>query len=247
MFRRIAPQYRDDGLAAHPHRFVLRGQPGDMELPPLCANCGAAATERVRLDKVFETHDSDGPTRYDHVWVALPMCAACTAQHRAQVHPPTLLQRVASSFATFDMVGAVMLGVAALFCGWLALKDVVKGRLISALLPMGLAGLFALFAKAQWRKALDDTAHRRLPQPSEAARAFDFSDDLSQAFEKPRFAVTLKNAAFAQAFERLNEARLYRAESVEAVQEAKGAKRKTVWVLVALVVFALVLDWVFGG
>lgn len=246
MFRRIAPQYRDEGLAAHPHRFVLRGQPGDMELPPLCPNCGAAATERIRLDKVFENRDPDGPTRYDPIGVELPICAACAAQHRAQVTEPTRLERVASSFATFDMVGAVMLGVAALFCGWLALKDIFKGRLISALLLLGLAGLFVLFAKAQWRKALDDTAHRRVPQPSEAARAFDFSDDLSQAFEKPRFAVSMKDAAFAQAFERLNGTRMYRAESAEAVQEMQSAKRKTVWVFAALVVLALAMAWVFG-
>ena len=243
MFRRIAPHYADRDLAAHPHRLVLSGQPGEMVFPPLCPNCGGAATQQVRLDKVFERSGSDTPTRYEHTWVLLPMCSACAALHQAAVRPPTLARRVASSFATFDMVGAVVLIVAALFCGWLALRDVVKGRLLSGGLLLGLAGVLMLFARAQRRMAWDATAHLRVPQPSEAARAFDFSDDLSQMFEKPRFAVTMKNAAFALAFESLNATRLYRPESVVAVREAQRAQRKTWWVLAAVIAIGLLLDW----
>jgi len=46
-----------------------------------------------------------------------PVCAACAARHRAETFDPSLTKRAVSRFANFDMVGAMALGVAALFFG----------------------------------------------------------------------------------------------------------------------------------
>jgi len=245
MPRSIAHPHGDEGLAAHPHRWVLNGEPGHFDLPPLCPNCGAAATESIRVHKVFDVAASDDPNRYLPTTLALPVCAACAAQHRAGTVEPTLLKRFATSFETFDMVGAIAMVVGAMFFAYLALKKLFGGDLISAALLMILPALLLLFARVQYRKALEDTAYRRVPERSEVARSFDYSDNVAAGFEPPRFVVTVKDAGFAKAFETLNAPRLYRADSPGAVADQRAARHK-VWGWGVLLAVLLLLSIAFG-
>jgi hypothetical protein len=36
-------------LVQHPHRLELRGSPETLAWPPLCADCGGASCERIRV------------------------------------------------------------------------------------------------------------------------------------------------------------------------------------------------------
>lgn len=245
MYRSIAPQHGDEGLASHPHRLILTGEPGSFELPPRCPNCGAAASATIPLHKVFDVAASDDPNRYVPTTLALPVCAACAARHRAGTVEPTLLQRIVTSFENLDMVGAIVQCAAALFLAYLALKKLFGGDVVSAALLMLLPVLLLLSARVVYRKALQDTAYRRVPPPSEVARSFDYSDNVARGFEQPRFVVTIKDAHFAKDFETLNASRLYKADSPAALEDKRAAKRKAWWWLVVLAVLFL-LSLAFG-
>lgn len=243
MNRRFEAQPADGELAAHPHRFVMRGEPGALVMPPLCPNCGQPAAERVTVEKVFRRSSSEASDRHLIAAIALPLCAACAARHHGGTVQPTRWQRVLSSFSSADMLGAVLPAVAALFVLHLALRDVFNGRWLRSTLPFALAAVFALIAWYQRRHVWAETAHLRVPARSDVARAFDFSDDVAAAFEQPRFICTVKDSGFAAAFEALNAERLYRPDSTEARSEQRRAKwlLRVVLVLMALAAVALVL------
>jgi hypothetical protein len=242
----FAPQDGAQGLVAHPHRFTLRDHPATWTLPNLCAACGTMAAERIVCSKVFRRTHSDSPTEHIVSSVAVPFCAACAASHRQQTPEITTLRKVLLSFATAEMLGAVLPGMAAAFVVWLALKDLVNGRFLRALTMLPIAGLFGLIAWYQRRHVWRETAHLRVPAQSSVARAFDFSDDLAAVFEPPRFVCTIQDPAFAQAFESLNRDRLWIAGSPAVRAEQQAAQRKTrigivIFVVIALVV--LLIDW----
>lgn len=245
MYRPIEPQDGEAALAAHPHRFTLRGDPATLAMPPLCPNCGAAAAERFEVQKVFRRTSSDDPTRHVISSLRLPLCVACAARHRGIAVAPTALQRVLAGFSSFDMLGAVALSAAGLFVLNLVLRELLKGRVINGLLLGALAAVFFLIAWLHGRHVWDATAHRRVPPQGEVARAFDFSDDVSPMFEQPRFVCTVKDAAFATAFAHLNADRLYRPESAAARQEQATAKWKF-WLAVAVMVLIGILGAIFG-
>ena len=241
MDRSFAPQQVDGQLAEHPHRFILCGEPGGLAMPPLCPNCGEAAADRVTVEKVFRRRSSEASDSYLIVPVALPLCAGCAVRHRAGTVQPTRWQRVLSSFSNADMLGAVLPAIAALFVLQLALRDLLNGRLLRSTLPFALAAVFAAIAWYQRKHVWAETAHLRVPQQSEVARAFDFSDDVAPAFEQPRFICTMKDGRFATAFAALNADRLYRPDSTEARGEQRRAKRQLRVVLVLLAIAALAM------
>lgn len=89
-----------------------------LDFPPLCANCGQAAPNRIAYAKAFTRAHSDAPTEHVVTHVQVPFCAACIARHNEQAHVPTTLARVVSSFAPAEMFGAVFPALAAAFCQW---------------------------------------------------------------------------------------------------------------------------------
>lgn len=246
MYRSVEPQDGESGLAAHPHRFVLRGEPADAAMPPLCAHCGQPAAERVTVEKVFRRTSSDDPTRHVIAGVAVPFCGACAAQHRTAAVPPTRWQALLTGLMNFDILGAVMPALAGLFVLHLALKDLLKGRFVSSLFVLALAAMFFGIAWLQRRHVWAATEHLRVAPQGEVGRAFDFSDDVAPAFEPPRFVCTIRDGRFAAAFAALNAERVYRPESPRARQEQQRASRK-LWLAVAVMIVIALLGMLFGS
>ena len=235
----IAAQDNASELAPHPHRLTLRGRASSADFPPLCPNCGSAATQRIEYSKVFRETDSDGPTRYVVSSVSVPFCDACIASHRAQEIRPTLAGNVLSSFATMDMLGAVFPAMAAVFLAWLALGDLLHGRGTRFLVELGIGAVFALIAWAQGHAVWQQTDHLRVPPQTDITKAFDFSDDSASSFEAARYVCTMRNERFANAFRILNLDREWLPNSPEAVAERRRTNR-LVWIFgIVIAVFAV--------
>jgi len=236
---RFEPQGNVSELAPHPHRLTLRGTARGTQFPPLCPNCGGAATDRLTYEKVFCHADSDGPTRYVVSSIAVPFCGACIARHRAQEVPRTLMSDLVSSFATMDMLGAVFPALGALFLVYLALGDLFHGRATRMLMELGIGAVFGLIAWAQANAVWQQTARFRVPPQSDVTIAFDFSDDTAPAFESARFVCTMRNTAFANAFRALNIEHEYLPASPQAQAERRRSNR-LLWIFGALLAaFAL--------
>ncbi|HEV7915264.1 MAG TPA: hypothetical protein VGP22_15980 [Albitalea sp.] len=248
MTQRFEPQDGASAVAPHPHRFTLRGDPGSLGFPPLCAHCGRAAAGTLACTKVFRRTHSDAPTEHVVMSAAVPFCDACIARHRAATPELTAWRKLLSSFATGDMLGAVFPAMAAAFVGWLALKDLARGRLLSSLIMLGLAGFFALIAWSQRRHVWRATEHLRVPAQSDVTASFDFSDNVAPAFEPPRFVCTVRDAGFAQAFAALNRDRAWVAHSPQARADKRAANRQ-MWligtIVAAIALAMLIADW-FG-
>ena len=242
------PQGNASELAPHPHRYTLRGAASGLQFPPLCPNCGHAATQRLSCAKVFRHGDSDGPTRYVVSSIAVPFCDACIARHRAQEVKRTMMSDLISGFATMDMLGAVFPALAALFLLYLALGDLFHGRGTRMLVELGIGAVFGLIAWAQARAVWGQTERFRVPPQSDVTIAFDFSDDTAPAFESARFVCAMRNPTFANAFRALNIEREYLPASPQAQAERRRSNR-LLWIFgTLLAVFAVwsVLHDLFG-
>lgn len=63
------PQRRDVGLDPSWRRVTLRGSPKDVVFPDMCAHCGAATLDRLRVAKVFDrTPTGPAATREPGDW-----------------------------------------------------------------------------------------------------------------------------------------------------------------------------------
>jgi hypothetical protein len=136
--------------------------------------------------------------------------------------------------------------VAALFFAYLALKFLLRADLIGVSLPLGLSLLLAWAARHQFRLGWHATGYRRLPPTSDITLAFDFSDDIADPFEPPRFVCAVRDARFAAAFESLNRDRSWSADSPGAIADRRTAERKFWRIgagLAALVLVVLLLEW----
>jgi hypothetical protein len=240
-------QDNESELAPHPHSLRLWGSPGGVNFPPLCPNCGATATQRITYSKVFRrVLDSESPNSYVIASASVPFCDPCIAQHRADTPTPNFWSTLLSSFGGGgDMIGAVVLGLAAAFTGYNAIAELLHLRLLNFALLSMLTLVIGLFARGQYRFAWQDTEYLRVPPQTSVTLAFDFSDSTGGAFESVRFLCTMRDAGFAAAFKQLNRENEYRPGSAEAVADQRAARRKfTFWaiVMVAIALYFLVKD-----
>ncbi len=178
-------QDNESELAPHPHQLRLWGTPGGLSFPSLCPNCGASAMQRITYSKVFRrVLDSDTPNSYVVTSVSVPFCDPCTAQHRAETPTPSIWITLLSSFGGGgDMIGAVVLGIAAAFTGYHAIAELLHLRLLNFVLLSVLTLVIGLFVRAQYKFAWQDTEYLRVPPQSRVTLAFDFSDSTGGAFE----------------------------------------------------------------
>lgn len=246
MWWRIHPQDSARSLAPHRHRFTLRGAPSDWDFPPLCPHCGQPATRRLRREKVFRRLHSESPSSFVTASLEVPFCDACIALHEARTPPVARWRLVLKSFATTEMLGVVYPALGAAFCIWLAFGELVDGRLDRALIQMALAAGFGGIAWFQRRRIRLRTAYLHASPQGEVERAFDYSDDVSPAFESPRHVCTIRDARFAAEFIALNRLREWVPGSTAARRERQQADRKG-WiagaVVLALVVASVISDW----
>jgi hypothetical protein len=217
--RTRAQIWAERGLTPHLHRLELRGSPGDLSWPGICAYCGEAATERIIVRKAFRPLPrSDGGSAVNGLRAyrigsaPVPFCASCAARHQSTVQPPSKLRKVVSLVFNPLLIPAV--GAA-----WFA-KMVMDGGLVRRpLTDAGVLtdwGLFILFVATSlwslflmWRTTLD----RRLDPQTEVTRACDFSGDVSNFFEGERRIYKIRNSAFAGAMAELNADRVWTAEN----------------------------------
>lgn len=240
---RFEPQDIASELAPHAHRFSLCGALSGLQFPPLCPNCGNAAAHSLTCTKVFRHPDSDGPTRYTVISIAVPFCDTCTARHRAAEVKRTWMSDLVSSFATMEMLGAVFPAMAALFCFYLALGDLFNARAMNTLMELGIGAVFAVIAYSQARTTWAETERFRVPPQSDVTIAFDFSDDIASVSESARFVCTVRNPVFAEAFRALNIGRQYVPNSPRAQAERRRSNR-LLWIYgTVLAVFAVWSAW----
>jgi hypothetical protein len=236
------------GLEPHPHRFVLRGHPGSLAFPSLCARCGAAASRKLGYAKALtRSYSSDAPSSHVVTPVEVPFCGVCIQRHEASSRPRSAMANLLASMTHSDSMGAVALSIAAVFTGWVCLKNLSSGNTgpLWVLVPLCLA--FALMARSQARSGWANSAHLRVEHGSEVTRAFDYSDTNENTFEAVRFTCTIRDPQFAAAFATLNRERLWIPGS-PAVQAEIRASNRRLWkfgiglviVLVALQVLSTV-------
>lgn len=235
-----APQLGDaDSLAPHPHRLTLRGEPGGLRWPSLCARCGEAAAGTLSCSKAFRRTDYEGPAGFVITSADVPFCGPCIARHHAALSPPPKWLQWAANLASHETLGAALLAATALFIGYLGLKFLWRGDALGAATLIGLATVFAGFARIQGRQAWAATSHLRIAPQSEVTRAFDFSDNVAPAFEPPRFVCTVRDARFAAALRALNLEQEWKRNSPAAQADRQAASRRMWWVGAAVVAVAL--------
>lgn len=210
-----------------------------MVYPAVCAHCGAPATERIRIQKVFVRHRSDGPneTVIGEAWV--PFCPACTDRHSREVRRITPLQRFLMCFREPTFVAAV--GPACLLWvmtpGWF--RFVLRGELIGAA-GMG-AFLVFIGSIGVWgaRETWSLTRQYAVVEPTDVTKSFDFSDDRSEVFDATRHLYILQNPDFAAAFRTLNESQVWNPQSRTA--RVASRKRRVLYIVFGVVVGVVVL------
>lgn len=198
-------------LAQQPYSLEVRGSPNELSWPRVCPYCGDTASEQITVKKAFRRRprrrsSGSGFTRpYRIASAAIPLCGKCVAEHRATVRPPS----TATKFMTFLFTPLV---IPVIGSAWLA--SVIYGSMKGTTGNGALIGwgLFALMlANVVWCTFLmwQTTRANRLDPLTEITRACDFSEDVSEFYEKERRIYAIHNKAFAEAFATLNRDRVW--------------------------------------
>jgi hypothetical protein len=202
----------DAALVPHAFRLELRGAPRSLTWPDRCANCGAPAVERLPVAKAFYPQIRWGShaavTRGYHVVRAdIPVCAACAERHRATIRAQSVFAR----YRTFILnpVHIATIGLLALL--WLVGPSLADMSSPAQAPWLGTAIIGAFAAGIAWTIALAwwTTRPDRFPPVSEITSACDFSQDVSQLFERERHIYRIRNAQFADALATLNRDRVW--------------------------------------
>lgn len=225
-----------------PRVLELTGVPAALAMPEICANCGAAAGERVPVRKTFLRTPSDDPSYHVISGALVPFCGDCRRRHLAEVKSVPLLSRILMCFHSGSMIAAVFNAAAAVFCLVTLLPKMLSGDLADLFFFGGLTGFFAMVSYFMAKSAWNQTEHRAVPPLTSITSAFDFSDDRSDVFDAQRYVYTLRHAGFAEAFGALNQERVWKPKS----REAKRASRWRSIVIAAFVIYvAVMIGWEF--
>jgi hypothetical protein len=228
----------NDEPVPHPHRMALWGAPAEARFPPLCPNCGSAASRSLPLAKSFvRSTASDTPNETVVLSVAVPFCDACIARHDASSTPPGPLSTLLTGFASAEMFGAAGFAAAAAFTTFQALRELSRGRASHFLVFAALALAFGAIAAYLGRKAWHDTEHARVRPQTEVSRAFDYGDNQPAPFRAPMYTCTMRDDRFFAAFQALNRDIEFLPGSAEETADRQQANRQT-WI-VGIVVAAI--------
>jgi hypothetical protein len=173
--------------------------------PPLCPACGAAAATRIDVAKIFGRRSQYGGHGYYRFIVRqrIPFCQSCVDRHQQ------LVNRVPSVIASFFINPAVLS-----FIGAVAVAAILsmiflqggEGLAVGARL-YALGGIILLVGIGTFITARE-ARFLRVPPLTEITRACDFSDNVGFPFGRRRF-YAIRNPAFADAFTRANQDRLW--------------------------------------
>lgn len=223
----------------------LTGPLSRIAFPPLCANCGAAASRRIRLEQVFCDSDSEtGQLSYRVVGIAVPFCPACTTQHQREVRRVTLAERLLLLFRSWLVIPSIGSSLTALwFFAQMARRVAVDP---AGTLFFGLAcALFSGIASICWAGAWRDTRRHAVPPDTSVTSCFAFSDNRARLLEPQRRLLRMRNQSFAQALAACNRDRAWDPDSPRARAAAKG--RLVLYVLFGIVLAAAIVWGMITG
>ena len=173
--------------------------------PPLCPACGAAAATHIDVAKIFGRRSQYGGHGYYRFIVRqrIPFCQSCVDRHQQ------LVNRVPSVIASFFLNPAVLSFVGAVAVA--AILSMIflqggEGIAVGARL-YALGGIILLVGIGTFITARE-ARFLRVPPLTEITRACDFSDNVGFPFGRRRF-YAIRNPAFADAFTRANQDRLW--------------------------------------
>jgi hypothetical protein len=187
----------------------LIGAPRKLAFPQACASCGTPAGRRIRVEKVFRREHGEQPATFAVVGVDVPFCTTCTARHRSEVKHLPAGQRMLTLLRSVLLVPAAGFSIVALTLVAPLANRVADGNWHDALSFLGLvAGFGALGLACAWT-AMRQSHRYRVTEPTSVTSAFDFSDDLSETFERERHSYQLRSPRFAEAFVAVNASRVW--------------------------------------
>lgn len=200
-------------LASHAHHAELRGAPNELAWPAICANCGAPASERIAVRKVFKRRHPESERYTSRLFwykvysARIPFCASCARDHRATVNVPTITGAVTALLFHPNIIAIIGFT-------WLlrmSLRDVhgfsltdPRNRSAWEFVALPLLGLAWSLGLA-WRLTLPS----RIPPQTEVTLACDFSNDVSELYERERHIYAIRNETFAAALVQANQRRVW--------------------------------------
>ena len=232
-------------LAVQPHRIELCGRPRSLVFPPVCAHCGAAATERIAVRKAFARPRYHGsgmygrsvPYRGDIVTSAhVPFCGDCADRHRAVVQPISFMQRLRGFLLTPLLVP--LAGTAYVFFKTMPDVGDVPSNASAAWAAWGIPAVMAFGFLWCFFIAWVISRSSRIAQQTEITRACDFSDDVSRLFERRRHIYAVRDRSFFDAFAAANHDRVWTEQD-----DARSERRTRA--TIAAIVFAAVAVWLW--
>jgi hypothetical protein len=236
----------ESDLSSYPYRLELRGTPRSLTWPDLCTNCGASATERVRVRRAFyrraRGRRSRGLFGYQVVAADLPLCHSCAVRHRETVPGVSWFRRY--RWWLLNPAHIATIGFAALLA--MTLPGALDPSLTSTSQMAGW-GIIAIFIFGiVWTIGITWWMSRpdRFEPPSEITSACAISHDISEFFEGRRHLYGFRNQAFADAFGRANQERVWTEGD-----QARMWKKSLVATILLIVVIggARLLLWYYEG
>ena len=239
-------QSAEHDFSQYPHRLEVRGAPRSLTWPDVCANCGGPATERIRVRRAFYRYGRgrrySGLLGYRVVAVNLPLCGSCAGRHRETVPKVSWFRRY--RWWLLNPAHIATIGFAVLLA--MTLPSVIDTPLASSggQVAWGLTGVFVFgmvwtIAITWWMSRPD-----RFEPRSDITSACAISNDISQFFEGRRHIYAFRNQTFADAFERLNQPRIWTERD-----QARMWKKSLVAtiLLIAVIGIARLLLWYYEG
>ena len=243
--RSILQRREESALARHPYQVELTGGLRSLAWPSICANCGAPASGRLTVRKVFIRPRMRGRHRHGMIKhtipaAQIPYCAPCVQRHRELTPPTNVVQQALGVLFTpllIPIVGSAIFGV-------ITLRVVLDMSPTDpyARYAWGLPALFLFICMWSLFAAWHATQPARVEPPSEVTRACDFSDDVSRLFERERRIYAMRNKEFADALRHANHDRVW-----TAADDHRSGRRSLAVLAVGGAVAAAVWVWVVFG
>jgi uncharacterized membrane protein len=240
MSQAFKPQIGARELLPHPFRYELNAAPDKVQLPTLCASCGGLAAGKLTFSKVFRLVYRASRTRIRVLHATMPCCDACRAKHLAEAPPMPLGSRLATIIFSEAILVAIFPFGIGLFVGWLAIQDFAAGDRERGSMLASVGGFMVFIGLLVASTAVSSTRRLRVPPLTSVTSAFDFSNNVAEAFDRARYVYALRNERFARAFIAANGEKQWDAESAEA---KRAAWKRNVTGKVALAVLALWVIW----
>jgi hypothetical protein len=187
------------------HVVALIGSHRSVVWPPLCPACGAVATTRIDVAKIFGRYSQYGNRTYYRsiVRMSIPYCQGCAQRHRQLVTPvPSLVGSLFRTPAILALIGAIAVATILWMIFIQGGSDASEGSRLYAFSGIVLLVAFGFYVTAREARFL------RVPPLTEVTSACDFSDNVGYPLGRRRF-YAIRHPSFAEAFIRANDDRLW--------------------------------------